>query len=70
MTFPNICHIGGNWLGPPGGGGGGDIITGLPASSLFGDSGYPAVARLVTDQKSRMAATISTMAAAIFEIIN
>ena len=32
---------------------GGNIFTGLPASSLFGGSGYPAVARLVTDQKAR-----------------
>ena len=31
-----------------------NIFTGLPTSSLFGDSGYPAVARLVTDQKARV----------------
>ena len=41
---------GGNWLGPTGG----DIVTGLPASSLFVYSGYPAVARFITDQKVRV----------------
>ena len=33
---------------------GGDIVTGLPASSLFVYSGYPAVARFITDQKVRV----------------
>ena len=32
----------------------GEIVTGLPASSLFVYSGYPAVARFITDQKARV----------------
>ena len=46
----NFTHSGGNWLGPTGG----DIVTGLPASSLFVYSGYAAVARFITDQKVRV----------------
>ena len=33
---------------------GADIVTGLSASSLFVSSGYPAVARFITDQKVRV----------------
>ena len=50
------------------------IVTGLPASSLFVYSGYPAVSLFDHRSKStgggiKMAAAISTVEAAIFTIL-
>ena len=70
FTLGHVTLVGIDWDHP---GGGGGIFTGLPASSLFGYSGYPVVARFVTDQSTgggiKMAAAISTVEAAILTIL-